>query len=224
MATTQSHAKDVSTDAQPTDLGKRSIKALTTPMTTMTNVADVEPPEYEVTSSSGSAYIVDVEAGTCTCPDHEYRGVDCAHLRRVRYETARDAIPGWVNTAMLDDQLGEHIDETPRVAMADGGVAAARSEAEPVSEQADDLAGKIGYVIGVDATGAAHAHHPAADEVRVYDVGADYEVGDRLDEDDVEHVQDLGDRPLTHWMEYVADRRGWETTTHRAPEGFGGDE
>lgn len=45
-------------------------------------------PIYDVSSESGNAYIVDIEAGTCTCPDFEQRQPDggCKHLRRVDIE------------------------------------------------------------------------------------------------------------------------------------------
>lgn len=33
--------------------------------------------------SSDSTYTVDVDEGSCTCPDHVYRGTTCKHLARV---------------------------------------------------------------------------------------------------------------------------------------------
>lgn len=39
---------------------------------------------YEVYSQkSGSHYRVDLDAGTCTCPDYQHRRTNCKHKRRV---------------------------------------------------------------------------------------------------------------------------------------------
>ncbi|GAA1280224.1 hypothetical protein GCM10009646_79050 [Streptomyces aureus] len=91
-----------------------------------------------------------------------------------------------------------------------------------VSEQTvTDLSAKIGFVVGVDGEQCVHVHYPAADVVEVTPVGEDYEVGDYIT-NEAERVQDLGDRPLEHWMAYVASERGWTTTTHRAPDNWNG--
>ena len=37
-----------------------------------------------VTSPAGSVYRVDTAAGTCTCPAHQFRGVECRHLKMAR--------------------------------------------------------------------------------------------------------------------------------------------
>jgi hypothetical protein len=84
------------------------------------------------------------------------------------------------------------------------------------------MAGKIGFVVGIDQENSVHVHYPAADEVRVYNVSSDYDVGDHLTEEDVDHVERLEGRPLKAWMEFVDVRRGWSQTTHRAPD-FGGE-
>ena len=80
---------------------------------------------FLVVSSSGSEYLVDAREGTCECPDHQYRDAFCKHLRRVTYETGMRPLPAWINHDAVDDQLGEHVSATPRVAPAgvatDGG-------------------------------------------------------------------------------------------------------
>lgn len=38
------------------------------------------PGRVQVTSRSGNTYTVDTEEGTCTCPDHRYRGSRCRHI------------------------------------------------------------------------------------------------------------------------------------------------
>ncbi|MFC7166888.1 hypothetical protein [Halospeciosus flavus] len=50
-------------------------------------------PRYAVESQSGHAYEVDVEHGTCTCPDHAKRLVECKHLRRVALEILAGRLP-----------------------------------------------------------------------------------------------------------------------------------
>ncbi|WP_240942983.1 hypothetical protein [Haloferax volcanii] len=68
----------------------RTWKALTEEMDI--RFGDVGP-IYEVDSSSGKTYEVDVEAGTCSCPDHRKRGAECKHLRRVLFEIRTRVLP-----------------------------------------------------------------------------------------------------------------------------------
>ncbi|AFK17912.1 SWIM zinc finger family protein [Haloferax mediterranei ATCC 33500] len=46
-----------------------------------------------VVETDGGTYVVDVEARTCTCPDHAIRHTRCKHLRRVAIEITRGEIP-----------------------------------------------------------------------------------------------------------------------------------
>lgn len=48
---------------------------------------------YEVSTPSGHEYTVDLEEGRCTCPDHQFRGVRCKHLRRVAIEVTAGRTP-----------------------------------------------------------------------------------------------------------------------------------
>jgi hypothetical protein len=50
-------------------------------------------PEYTVESESGRTYQVNIQNGTCTCPDHERRGVECKHLRRVDLDVRAGRVP-----------------------------------------------------------------------------------------------------------------------------------
>lgn len=86
-----------------------------------------------------------------------------------------------------------------------------------------DVASRIGYVVGVDAENNAHVHYAESQTVKVHDVGPDYEIGDYLSDEDVIHVEELEGRPLSHWMAFVADFRGWEEVTDRAPDFRGGE-
>ena len=42
---------------------------------------------YLVVSESGRAYTVDLAEPACTCPDFQYREVECKHIRRVKLTT-----------------------------------------------------------------------------------------------------------------------------------------
>ena len=58
---------------------------------------------YVVTTESDHAYVVDLEAHSCTCPDHQIRGERCKHLRRVAIEiTARRIAPPGKDLARCD--------------------------------------------------------------------------------------------------------------------------
>lgn len=111
---------------ESTDLDQRDVRALKEYMTTLPLGGDV----YSVTTQSGSEYRVDAREGRCTCPDHQYRGVRCKHVRRVAFATGERPIPAWVNTDEVDAQLGEHVEETPKVAATDGGVTLAEFGAD----------------------------------------------------------------------------------------------
>ncbi|ELY55772.1 zinc finger SWIM domain-containing protein [Natronolimnohabitans innermongolicus JCM 12255] len=48
---------------------------------------------YEIESASDHTYLVDLEAGRCTCPDHVFRDVRCKHIRRVAIEITHGRTP-----------------------------------------------------------------------------------------------------------------------------------
>ncbi|WP_263021050.1 SWIM zinc finger family protein [Natronobiforma cellulositropha] len=48
---------------------------------------------YEVESEEEHTYLVDIDAGRCTCPDHVFRGVRCKHVRRVAIEITDGRVP-----------------------------------------------------------------------------------------------------------------------------------
>lgn len=48
---------------------------------------------YEVESASDHTYLVDLEAGRCTCPDHVFREARCKHVRRVAIEITEGRTP-----------------------------------------------------------------------------------------------------------------------------------
>lgn len=202
MSTTNPTNETVSTDdAQPTELTDRAIRALLTSMTVIDNCGDVRGAEgmFEVTTDSGSEYIVDLETESCTCPDHEYRGVRCKHIRRVEFEIGVAAIPGDVNLQALDDQLGEHVTEgEPRIVMTDGGMQALEGCADAPTADGGDP--RDDYIhIGIDAKGGAHCYR-TTDET-VFAIGGG-EIAQRYD---------VSERSVNDWIAYVDDRRGWDS-------------
>ncbi|AFZ72967.1 SWIM zinc finger family protein [Natronobacterium gregoryi] len=70
-------------------LEKRSLRARTEPM----SVLPLGDGLYEIESASDSTYLVDLEAGRCTCPDHVFRGVRCKHVRRIAIEITEGRTP-----------------------------------------------------------------------------------------------------------------------------------
>ena len=101
-----------------TDFEQRDVRALTEYMTTLPLGGDV----YSVTTQSGSEYRVDAREDRCTCPDHQYREIECKHIRRVAFATGERPIPAWIDADEVDAQLGQHVEGTPKVAATDGGV------------------------------------------------------------------------------------------------------
>lgn len=71
---------------------------------------------YLVVSESGSEYLVDIREGACECPDHEYRGRRCKHIRRVEFATGRRPVPAGIDAGDIDDQLGLHVTGAPAFA------------------------------------------------------------------------------------------------------------
>jgi hypothetical protein len=107
------------TEVEGTDLEQRDVRALTEYMTVLSEGGDI----YTVVGQNGNGeYRVDARKERCTCPDHQYRGVECKHCRRVEFATGERAIPAWADTDEVDAQLGEHVTGTPKVAVTDGGV------------------------------------------------------------------------------------------------------
>jgi len=114
MATTTTAADD--------GLDELDARALSQYLTVLDDVDRVRsaPDLFLVVSESGSEYLVDARGGACECPDHEYRGRRCKHLRRVAFATSRESIPACVDSDDVDDQLGQHVDGEPDFAAAVG--------------------------------------------------------------------------------------------------------
>lgn len=46
-----------------------------------------------VVETGGGTYVVALDAGTCTCPDHAIRGSRCKHIRRVAMDVTGGTLP-----------------------------------------------------------------------------------------------------------------------------------
>ncbi|GGN11690.1 SWIM zinc finger family protein [Halarchaeum nitratireducens] len=71
----------------PTD--SRAARARSEPMA----VVALGGARYDVVVRGGTAYTVDLDVGTCDCPDHTYRGRRCKHLRRVAIDVTAGRVP-----------------------------------------------------------------------------------------------------------------------------------
>jgi hypothetical protein len=98
---------------------RRTVRAATEYLTVLPKAPGV----YRVVSGSGNGYVVDTEAGVCTCPDARYHdpGEGCKHLRRVQMETGARAIPDSLGPEMIPSDFGEHVESDLTPARPDGG-------------------------------------------------------------------------------------------------------
>jgi len=118
MAATDSSGNDEVLD----ELDARALTQYLTVLDDIDRVRDA-PDLYLVVSESGSEYLVDARSGACECPDHEYRGRRCKHLRRVAFATGQEPIPAWVDHDGVDDQLGRHVNGEPDFTITEEGSA-----------------------------------------------------------------------------------------------------
>ena len=91
MSPTQTVSKKVSLPTPPADSGldSRSFRARTERMAVTALGGSV----YEVDTDHETNYLVDLELGRCTCPDHVFRDVRCKHIRRVAMEITAGRVP-----------------------------------------------------------------------------------------------------------------------------------
>jgi len=153
MSTGSSHAADASV----VDVDERDRRALTEYLTVLEDLGRARDANglYLAVSQSGSEYLVDTREGRCECPDHEYRGGRCKHLRRVEFATGERPVPTWADREAIDEDLGQHVDGGPRLPATDGGeIVEAGDEGVILTE--DDGAGGPDQLTG-DAEAAAKA-------------------------------------------------------------------
>lgn len=105
----------------PGTFGERAAKALYESMSVLDNqtFSDLRDEVFLVVTPTGT-YEVDMVAESCDCPDALHRGARCKHQRRVSYARGSVPIPGWVDRTAIDEQLGQHLAASPRIATADG--------------------------------------------------------------------------------------------------------
>ena len=115
-------------DIESTDVEPRTERALTESMSVLPEGGEI----YTVVGENGGTYQVDGREGRCTCPDHKHRGATCKHQRRVAFATGEHTVPAGVDG--VDELLGEHTDETPRVVASDGGIIEAGDEGEVLED------------------------------------------------------------------------------------------
>lgn len=94
-------------------LDERDAKALTESMTVVGWIERARGADglYEVYTQSGANYLVDLQTGSCECPDARYRDRECKHQIRVKFEVGAREIPAWVDPDDVDRQLGANIRE-----------------------------------------------------------------------------------------------------------------
>ncbi|PHQ45904.1 hypothetical protein DJ68_10295 [Halorubrum sp. C3] len=119
MSSTNADAVDATTG--PGTFDQRAAKALTESMTVLDDTleGDLRDEEFRVYTPTGT-YTVDMVAEACDCPDALHRGVRCKHQHRISYARGAVPIPGWVDRSAVDEQLGQHLSASPRIATADG--------------------------------------------------------------------------------------------------------
>ena len=121
MTMSSANADAVDAATGPGTFDERAAKALTESMTVLNDTleGDLRDEEFRVYTPTGT-YTVDMVAETCDCPDALHRGARCKHQRRISFARGAVPIPGGVDRAAIDDQLGQHLAASPRIATADG--------------------------------------------------------------------------------------------------------
>jgi hypothetical protein len=158
------------------DIDDRSTRAAEEEMT----VRPLRDRRY-VVETEGGTYVVALNAGTCTCPDHAIRGLRCKHLRRVAMEVTAGSIPApdervgacgvcGRETFVPTDDPGSHL--CSRHGFDPGDVVRDRETDERVvvvrvtTERADDYRTEEDRRVGEYATNAAYgAHEPVVEAV-----------------------------------------------------------
>jgi len=85
----QAHSPKVALAPDLRDLDERAVRAWIEPMA----VTPLGGGVYRVDTHEDHSYSVDVPGQRCTCPDHQYRNVQCKHLRRVAIEISQGRVP-----------------------------------------------------------------------------------------------------------------------------------
>jgi hypothetical protein len=143
------------------DRDGRAARALTEEMT-VRSLSDGR----RVVETDGGTYVVDLDAASCTCPDHAIRGARCKHLRRVALSATDGSVPG------PDERLGAcAVCGTETVVPADGAGShlCARHGFEPGEVVRDRETGKRLVVTAVTTDRADARRTEAGRPVAAYD-------------------------------------------------------
>jgi hypothetical protein len=130
-------------------------------------VRTLDGPRYAVDAESGATYVVDVAAGTCTCPDHRIRGERCKHLRRVAIEITGRRVPPPGHARARCDACGTETvvperadppDLCPNCALEPGDVAFDRETGDRLVVRA--VTDRRADAVRIPETGGTVADHP----------------------------------------------------------------
>ena len=144
----------------------RSTRARAEPMT----VRPLRDRRY-VVETEGGTYVVSLDAGTCTCPDHAIRGSRCKHLRRVAMEVTAERVPAPDERVSVCAVCGL---ETFVPVSASGPALCARHGFDPGSVVTDRETGKRLVVAAVTDERADEYRTDDGRTVAAYDTNADY--------------------------------------------------
>jgi hypothetical protein len=115
-------------ESSGTDIEPRTRRALERVLTVThvdgTPIADDESPTVVSVHSgnSGRERRVDVREGRCSCPDHKHRGVECYHIRRVKFALGVEPVDTATLAACDVDRNFAANAPGPAVLTSDGGV------------------------------------------------------------------------------------------------------
>ena len=156
---TEPNRSDARLAARSPPLDERSERALSESMTVRRL-----PDRRYVVDTDGGTYVVDLDAVSCTCPDHAVRGARCKHLRRAALSVTAGVVPA--------DDRGSHL--CARHAFEPGTVVSDRETGKRLvvtavtTERADAYRTDADRPLADYESNAAYgAHEPAVEAVYV---------------------------------------------------------
>ncbi|RLM50916.1 MULTISPECIES: SWIM zinc finger family protein [unclassified Halorubrum] len=171
------------TRSSPAD--ERAERALSEPMT----VRQLPDRRY-VVDTDGGTYVVALDAGRCTCPDHAIRGARCKHLRRVALSVTAGVVPApdervgacavcGTATFVPADEGGSYLCDAhafdPGTVVSDRETGDRLVVTAVTTERADEYRTDDGRPLVDYASNAAYgAHEPAVEAVYVSSLRPDF--------------------------------------------------
>jgi hypothetical protein len=126
-----------------------------------------------VVETDGGVYVVDLDAGRCTCPDHSIRNVRCKHLRRVAIEVTAGNLPAPDRRAAACAVCGRRL----HVGIHEGGPQLCRRHEHRPGDVVRDREDGSRLVVAA-ATGDRADGHETADSRVVADYPSNVDYGD----------------------------------------------